>query len=295
MYLSVDGAGTTSSSSVIQVESVRAQLGGLRFCDGNRLDHPGRQRAGESSPTAWIQSASHSYFYSYAAEITSLVKATIDAAPAGRVNLSITEVGAIEGVIVAVVFDDASQVQDNTVSLMFGAQQSAGDDFFISLAAPLNLATPGLRAELGLGISYSYMDGGYAGQFSRVTVNGTLMTSCAGGQDDGVAANGALLTVGGLDDDATNSSGPCPSSLGTRADDEQYSLLPFVRTGDTQIAVHTVNPSGDDNIFFASIFLTVAGQVAVEEPPPAPSDVTPPVITPTVVGTRAATTGTPPT
>jgi len=37
-----------------------------------------------------------------------------------------------------------------------------------------------------------------------------------------------------------------------------YTLLPFVKTGDTQIQVHTQNPSNDDNMFFAGLFIRSA-------------------------------------
>ena len=43
-----------------------------------------------------------------------------------------------------------------------------------------------------------------------------------------------------------------------RSDDELYSLLPFVKDGDTQILVHTLNPSMDDNILFAGLYIRSA-------------------------------------
>jgi hypothetical protein len=102
-----------------------------------------------------------------------------------------------------------------------------------------------------------------------------LLTS-AGGQDDGYGANGGLLTVGGLDDSHTNPD-PYAPATDIRTDDELYDLLPFVETGDTSITVYTVNPSNDDNIFFASLFLAsttaVVGEGIVLAPASATNEV----------------------
>ena len=50
---------------------------------------------------------------------------------------------------------------------------------------------------MSLGISFSYQG---CCQYSMIDANGQRVTTSAGGQDDGEAANGALITVGGLDD-----------------------------------------------------------------------------------------------
>ncbi len=138
---------------------------------------------------------------------------------------------------------------------MFGAQQTTGDTFNIGLAEPLNQRVPNLILDLSLGISYGYQIGSDTSQHSNIDVNDQRMTSCAGGQDDGYAANGGLITVGGIGDSNANPSDPyaCPS--GPRWDDELYSLLPFVKDGDTKIKIDTNNPSNDDSIYFAALFL----------------------------------------
>ena len=56
------------------------------------------------------------------------------------------------------------------------------------------------------------------------------MTSQAGGQDDGASEDGALLTVGGLDDTNANPD-PVSRGPGFRGDDELYDLRPFVSNG----------------------------------------------------------------
>jgi hypothetical protein len=59
-----------------------------------------------------------------------------------------------------------------------------------------------------------------------------------------------------LDDSTDNPADPhAPPTGDPRFDDELYNLLPFVENGDTAIEVFTLNPSNDDNIFFASLLL----------------------------------------
>jgi hypothetical protein len=89
------------------------------------------------------------------------------------------------------------------------------------------------------------------------------MTSSAGGEDDGNNSNGALFTVGGLDDSNANPDPNAPPA-NPRTDDELYNLLPFVNTGDTKIAIFTKNPSSDDNIFFSALFLSSTTAVVGE-------------------------------
>ena len=198
----------------------------------------------------------------YFGDVTSLVQAKLDAAAAGPVSFHITEADtlAVDGVILSVIFDDPNQTQNNTIALLFGAQNVAGDTFNIGLATPLDKSDPSLKLELGLGISFSFQFQGVQ-QFSTVDVNGQRLSSAAGGEDDGQSENGALITVGGVGDSDSNPSDPnaTPNSTdGARSDDELYDLLPFVQTGDTTIQVDTVNPSTDDNIFYASLVLPTA-------------------------------------
>ncbi|MCX9011789.1 MAG: Ig-like domain-containing protein [Candidatus Methanoperedens sp.] len=267
--LSVDGLGTIASTGVIQAEkpagatvrkaymaaasmgtSYRVLANGDVKIDGADVIWD-TAKTTPCSPVAGLRCSNHW------ADVTSIVKSKIDAAPAGRVDFAITEVGTsgIDGEILAVIFDDPSQTNDNTVVLLFGAQSVTGDNFAIALANPINKADPNLKLDMSLGISFGYQP---SSQDSQVDVNGIRMTSSAGGQDDGAGANGALLTVGGLDDSDANPPNPlargdqfsCP-----RCDDELYNLLPFVNNGDTSINVNTKNPSGDDNVFFAALNL----------------------------------------
>lgn len=215
-----------------------------------------------------LETSSSISSWNYWADVTSIVKPTVDAAPAGRVDLTIDELLAsgtyyLDGEILVVIFDDPSQTTDNTIVLLFGAQDIAGDTFAIGLAEPIDLGDPNLALDLSLGISYSYQIGAY--QYSIVEVNGVRMTTWAGGEDDGGHENGKLLTVGGLDDTNANPADPYATPYGDwRYDDELYNLLPFVDDGDTNINVYTQNPSADDNIFFAALNLTSAVAVVGE-------------------------------
>jgi len=140
---------------------------------------------------AWaISTPSSISSWNHWAEVTTLVKPKIDAAAAGIVSFSVSEVntGGIDGEILAVIFDDPAQTTSNTAILLFGAQNIAGDTFNIALGSPLNKSDPNLSVDLSLGISFGFQDGANPGQRSIVNVNGNRLTSLAGGQDDGQAA-----------------------------------------------------------------------------------------------------------
>ena len=98
-------------------------------------------------------------------------------------------------------------------------------------------------ADFGVAISFSAQP---SDMVSFIDVNGTRLTSSAGGQDD--SSGGALLTVGGIGDTNDNPP-PLAEPVGFGLDDELYSLLPFLGPNDTSIQIDTINPSDDDNIF----------------------------------------------
>jgi hypothetical protein len=219
--------------------------------------------------------------------VTSIVKPIVDAAPAGKVEFTAAEpnnTDSIDGEILAVILNDPTLSSNNTVSFLFGALDTTGDTFSIGLASPLNLADPNLGLTMSIGDSYSYQGDG---QYSVISVNGTLMTSSAGGNDDSICkydtpqdfsncGNGELITVGGIGDSTANPPDPNATDLTCgppgppRCDDELYNLLPFVHNGDTSIKVNTDNPSANDNIFFSGFQLNstaaVVGEGAVLTP-----------------------------
>lgn len=190
----------------------------------------------------------------YWTDVTTLLKPTIDAAPAGPVSLSWYEedTASVDGAILALIFDDPAQHSNRTVSLLFGALQPAGDDVKVSLTKPFDPTLSDAVLQMSLGISYSFQDNATQ-QYSIVDVNGRRMTTSAGGEDDGQPANGGLITVGGVGDSPTNPSDPYATPTDPHSDDELYDLSPFVPAGSSTIDIQTSNPSADDNIFFASL------------------------------------------
>jgi lysophospholipase L1-like esterase len=260
--LSVDGLGTNDTlGGIIQVEkpeggTVRgaylaaASTGfSARFLFDGDVKIDGMDVLwSTSTPSSSIQSFNHW------ADVTALVKPKVDAAPAGRVDFTITEVNpdGIDGEILAVILDDPTQSAESAVLLYFGAQNPAGDTMRLNFAKPLDLQDPNLTVDMSLGISFGAQSCA-GGQEDLIEVNGMRLSTAAGGEDDGYCANGALLTVGGLDDDSLNPPDPFASNQrDPRQDDELYNLVPFVSAGDTALDVFTSNSSFDDNIFFAA-------------------------------------------
>lgn len=85
----------------------------------------------DGANVVWTNSITNSIgSCNYWSDVTSLVKAKIDAAPAGRVNFNINEINTAQtdGELLAVIFNDPAQTTDNTIILMFGAQQTTGDN-----------------------------------------------------------------------------------------------------------------------------------------------------------------------
>ncbi len=278
--LSVDGVGSNNSDGgIVQVEKPAGATVRNAYMAAASTGFSGHVIANgdvkiDGASVNWGTSLANSIgSYNYWADVTSLVKPKVDAAPAGRVSFRITEVNspAIDGEILAVIFDDPGQIVDNTVVLLFGAQNVAGDTFAIGLANPINLADPNLALNLSLGTSFGFQWGSNIDQISLIEVNGQRVSSSSGGQDDCVDAapceNGALITVGGLDDSTANPPdpyGPPQGNPAFRYDDELYDLKPFVHTGDSQISVFTRNPSTDDNIFFSALLLKSTAAVVGE-------------------------------
>jgi hypothetical protein len=280
LFLSVDGGGGTGSSYTIDVEkpsggaTVRKAFllaASTGFTD-HRIPNGGIQLNG--SPVIWTSSLRNGIrSWNHEADVTALVAGALNGVPAGRTRFSVTESSSalVDGAVLAVIFDDSAQRADTTISLLFGAQSTTGDQFSIDRAS-----SPGVRNSvfnMGLGISYGGQGPGARGvQASQITVNGQRLTSAAGGEDDGASANGALLTVGGLGDSTNNPPNPFAGpDRNPRSDDELYSLLPFITTATRRIQVDTLNPSNDDNIFFAYFVITGQASVAVGPCQPGPT------------------------
>ena len=271
--LSVDGCGTNFTSTLIEVNkpnpaaTVRAAYlsaasTGWCFCmipDGAvTLDGTG---------VYWdvvVQNGVNSY--NHWADVTDLIAGIIDPAAPGVTSISVAEAGTgdVDGEALYVIFDDPEQATINTVLITFGAQLTGGDTFFIGFGEPVEMV-PDMVMDLGLAISFGNQVN--SDQYSEIDINGTRLTSCAGGNDDaeGAMSNGNLITVGGTNDSNANPPDPYQIADGntewTFYDDELYNMLPFVDDGDVGLTVFTLNPSADDNIFSAHILMTVAAVI----------------------------------
>jgi hypothetical protein len=283
LKLSVDAIGTNQASGIVRAEKpagatvskaflFAASTGDSDFVppdDEVTLD--GNGVSWEAADTIPSDIAS----YDVVSDVTSLVKPKLEAASPGLVDFTVSEADTdlMDGEILVVIFNDPN-VRTNTIDLLYGAQSTFGDEYSIGLAEPLK---SGSAVTMGLGISFGYQPDG---QYSTVDVNGTRMTSSAGGQDDCFekyavepdylnCENGTLITAGGIGDSTDDPPEPfatdleCIGALGPapRCDDELYNLKPFVAEGASTINVATLNPSNNDNIFFASLDLEAATAV----------------------------------
>ena len=183
------------------------------------------------------------------ADVTSVVQGLVAGAATTNFNWTVTEGAAlnnrIDGEVLAIVYSHPS-LPVGSVAFLNGGQNTAGETTTVNLGAPLgNPAAPGFAAQLGLGISFSC-----CGQSSLVNVNGNPIATAAGNFDDGLAASdGSLITVGGIGDTAA-------ILQSYENDRELYDLRTFLSTGATSFQIFTSNPTNDDNIFFASLYLT---------------------------------------
>jgi len=182
------------------------------------------------------------------ADVTALVQSWTTGAATTNFSWAVQEGrlnDTIDGEVLAIVYSDPSKPL-GSVALLNGGQNTGGETSNVNFGSPIsdpNAAS--FVAELGLGISFSCCN-----QKSTVKINGSLLTSNAGNLDDGASTtNGSLITVGGL--------GDTPSNGQSYANDhELYDLKPFLSTGDTSFSIFTQNPTNDDNIFFASLYIT---------------------------------------
>jgi len=192
------------------------------------------------------------------ADVTSIVKSTIDAGPGGIYDFSIEELvggASVDGSGLVIVYENSS-LPIASVGLLDGFSDILGDTTSINFASPLDPTSPGFFAEMVLGIGFSCCN-----QASDVSVNGTLITENAGGFDDGEnQANGSLITFGSFDDAYS------PFMPSYAEDTERYDLTNYINVGDSSITVDTINPSVNDNIFFAGFY--VSGEAGFNAPPP---------------------------
>lgn len=262
--LSVDAVGSNNASGA-DVDVAKPAGGTVRraFFTASSTGFTGYQPADgdvtlDGLPVAWDSGRTMTngiFSVNVWSDVTSLVKPKLDAAAPGRVKVRGAEgprTSLIDGGILAVVFNDPTAARDRAVVLAYGAQQVTGDR--IKLVRLPEVPLSDVKALLGIGVTYGFQP---SSQDSIVDVNGTRLTSSAGGQDDGQPSNSALVTVGGLDDNPANPANPFARGFASgcpRCDDELYDLTSFVTaSGASLLELTTINPSAGDNFMFAAL------------------------------------------
>ncbi|MCF2145486.1 PEP-CTERM sorting domain-containing protein [Desmonostoc muscorum LEGE 12446] len=187
----------------------------------------------------------------------------------GLQNHTIEELGNNDGETLVVSYQDASTTGLSSF-ILDGELSTTGDTTRFNFDRPYS----GGDFIVSFADTYSSQP---SGQYTIIDVttdstSSRRLTSSAGGSDDGEAANGALITAGGIGDSLTNPDPFATDVAGSRTDDELYNLAlgnsadpnPFIRPGDTFIELNTSNPSNDDNVY--SLFVTSKFKVSVPEP-----------------------------
>lgn len=229
--------------------------------------------AGRQVELQTIPSGAGSFLSAARADVTELVAAQVAATPgAGSLTVANDPPG-LDGVALLVIYRDDSRPV-STIAVVDGGAAQSGQRTTLDFVTPLDTDQPGFQAQMSLGIGFGYQgtDGhtcGRVNQSSIIQVNGTLLSSCAGGYDDGYGANGGLITVGGVGDELDNPADPTqrPGSQQPRVvDDELYDLRPFVADGDGSLVIETSNPSRDDIIFLTVVAISARVEAVTSIP-----------------------------
>jgi hypothetical protein len=208
------------------------------------------------------------------ADVTSQVAAKVGTGGAITDFAVNSDPSGLDGVALVVIYSNPVSPL-TTIAVLDGSASQTGDSASFNFAAPLDKTTAGFSATMTLGSGFSFQ--GFApghdcgtefAQASIVDINGQRLTSCAGHYDDGLADNGALITVGGAGDDILNPfdpfQSPADAALPRVQDDERYDINPFLAQGDTGVTIASSNPSQDDNLFLSVIAITARASVSRE-------------------------------
>lgn len=265
--MSSDGFGNTSNTGTISAQIppnstiVQAYLYSAAFSTGNyeSMDLTGLTLNGQTVTfqTYFKNQWGSGYFKTGRADVTSIVQAGYGNGNSitGIYDFTVTEQNSeVDGEALVVIYSNSS-LPERTIAILDGGANIDGDEVRVSFPNGLDKSSSDFIAEMYLGISFSYPN-----QSSTVTVNGTTITSNAGGYDDGTGANGGLITVGGYDDSYS-------SLMPAYGDDhERYDISDQISDGDTQIDITTINPSQDDNLFLVIFNISGEGDVDVTNP-----------------------------
>ena len=215
------------------------------------------------------------------ADVTSLVANDLDAASAGTINIPVT-FGPISrtsndnvytGVALTVIFNSTT-AEPGTTIFQFGHAATSGDSTTINFS-PLTSNPSGALLSLGIGWSVqtsaaapsnnTRCDG--TGELTCVDVTTTSagktrVSNFAGGKDDSLSTNPALITVGGVGDTAMTAASFGSRTFNTSYDSELYDISSLLDVGDDSLRLDTYNPSGNDTVF--QLVLSVPGVLATQ-------------------------------
>jgi hypothetical protein len=278
--LSIDGFGSTTNSGVIQANiPTGSTIQRAYLYAASVWNKPvyGVTFNGTSLPlsSGTILSPHNNPAETFRWDVTNIIASSFTG---GLQDFSIVENGPIptnDGAVLVVAYSNPS-TQGFTSVILDGELSTGGDTVQFNLASPYT----GGDFLVSLASSFSRQP---SGQFTQIDVttdstNNRRLTTSAGGQDDGEAADGGVITVGGIGDDPANP-GPFASPSdpsAPRIDDEYYNLAlgnienadPFISPGDTFLRLTTQNPTNDDNVF--GLFIT-SGFKITATPVPEPS------------------------
>lgn len=266
---SADGLGQISAGGQIQAEVPPGSTVEKAFLYGSYYFNPPTGGTevidfdGTLVTTTQIASIG-GFLWTTRADVTSIVAAKVGAG-SGITNFTIAnDPFNLNGVALVVVYSNPT-LPTKTIAVLDGAASQSGDTTTFVFASPLPAGTAG-QMSVGSGHGYQGVDGHICGpipQYSIIDVNAIRVTSCAGNYDDGQAANGALITVGGVGDSTDNPVTPTVCCAGI--DDELYNLTPFLPAGATSVEIDSSNPSGDDIFFLAVIEINAIATVTNED------------------------------
>ena len=219
------------------------------------------------------------------ADVTAQVAAKVGAG-GGVVNFAVgNDPSGLDGLGLVVIYSN-ERLPVTTIAVLDGGAEVDGDTATFTFAQPVDPARAGFTAKLSIGSGHSYQGeaGGACGTFSptaprlpqssTVDVNGVRLSSCTGNYDDGTAADGALITVGGVGDSLGNPTNPAQlpgdGTTPRTSDDELYDLKPLLKQGATDLTITTSNASKDDLVFLAVIAVTAEAGVTTGGGPSPP-------------------------
>jgi len=229
-------------------------------------------RSGGASSDSWRN---------WLADVTSLISDDLDSASAGTIDIPVT-FGPISrtsndnvytGVALTVVFNSTT-AEPGTTIFQFGHAATSGDSTTINFDA---LTTNPSGALLSLGIGWSIQSSATApssntlcdgtGELTCVDVTTTSagktrVSNFAGGKDDSLDTNPALITVGGVGDAAMTAANFGNRTFSTSYDSELYDISSLLDVGDDSLRLDTFNPSGNDTVF--QLVLSIPGVLATQ-------------------------------